>query len=67
MAQMGYPEPSPGPVYEAACCGSTLQSLHRYHIDRCQCGKRAITGGGVQPRIFCAAGDNGQDAKLTTT
>jgi hypothetical protein len=54
MAKMSYPEPSLGPVYVATCCDSKLQSLHRYHIDRCHCGKRAITGGADQPRILCA-------------
>jgi hypothetical protein len=57
MAQTSYPEPSPGPIFQTACCGSTIQSLHRYHVDRCRCGMRAITGGGVRPRILPVEAD----------
>jgi hypothetical protein len=52
MAQTRYPEPSPGPIFQTTCCGSMIQSLHRYHVHRCRCGRCAITGGGVQPLIL---------------
>jgi len=52
MAKMSYPEPSPGLIYRAECCGTTIQSLHRYHVDRCACGRHSITGGAVAPRIM---------------
>jgi hypothetical protein len=57
MAQTSYPESSPGPIVQTTCCGSTIQSLHRYHVDRRRCGKRANTGGGVQPRILPGQAD----------
>ena len=57
MAKTSFPEPSPGPIYRAECCGSTIQSLHRYHVDRCACGHRSITGGAISPRIICHAED----------
>jgi hypothetical protein len=51
-----------------ACVGevlrSTLQSLHRYHVDICQCGKRAITGGGFQPRILPDEADTDSATRL---
>jgi hypothetical protein len=57
MVKMSYPESSVGPEYRAECCGSTIQSLHRYHIDRCECGRSKITGGAVAPRLICSGGD----------
>jgi hypothetical protein len=53
QVKTGYPEPSVGPVYRAECCGSTIQSLHRYHIDWCACGRYKITGGAMAPRLIC--------------
>jgi len=60
MAATRYPEPSPGPTYRARCCGALLQSLHRYHIVRCDCGKCAVDGGGEAPRVVCHAGTAAQ-------
>jgi len=56
MPHTSYPLPSPGPRFRARCCGSTIQSLHRYHIDRCTCGRCAIDGGAETPRLICHAG-----------
>jgi hypothetical protein len=57
MPTASYPEPSPGPRYRARCCGSTLQSLHRYHIERCSCGRVAVDGGAEVPRLICHQGE----------
>lgn len=57
MSAASYPEPSPGPRYRARCCGSTLQSLHRYHVERCACGRVAVDGGADAPRLIWPHGD----------
>lgn len=57
MAKTDYPESSNGPRYRARCCGAELQSMHRYHVDRCVCGRCAIDGGADQPRLICVGGE----------
>lgn len=59
MAITRYPDPSPGPRFRARCCGSMIQSLHRYHVERCACGRCAVDGGADSPRLICYDGDAG--------
>jgi hypothetical protein len=56
MAFSAYPESSPGATYRARCCGALLQSMHRYHIVRCDCGRCAVDGGNTAPRLVCHDG-----------
>ncbi len=54
---LAFPEPSPGPRFRARCCGSVLQSLYRYHVVRCDCGRCVVDGGADAPRVACHNGD----------
>ncbi len=64
---LAFPEPSPGPLYRARCCGTVLQSLHRYHVVSCECGRCVVDGGADAPRAVCHGGAAREWLELVTT